>query len=35
MNVKAFNLIKNKNKAKKMKRHILCDCKFKLNPYNR
>ena len=28
---KAFNMITNKNKAKKMTEHISCDCKYKLN----
>ena len=29
--VKAFNTITNKNKAKAMTEHILCDCKCKFN----
>ena len=31
INVKAFNLITNKNEAKTMAEHISCDCKCKLN----
>ena len=31
INVKAFNIIKNKNKDKLMVKHISCDCKCKLN----
>ena len=30
-NVKAFNMITNKSKAKTMKKHISYDCKFKFN----
>ena len=31
INVKAFNMIKNKNEAKAMTEHISCDCKCKFN----
>ena len=31
INVKAFNMITNKNKDKTMTKHISCDFKFKLN----
>ena len=31
INVKAFNVIANKNKAKALTEHILCDCKCKFN----
>ena len=31
VNVKAFNTKTNKNEAKKMIKHILCDCKCKFN----
>ena len=31
VNVKAFNMITNKNEAKAMKEHISCDCKYKFN----
>ena len=31
INVKVFNMIGNKNKAKIMTKYILCDCKCKLN----
>ena len=31
MNVKAFNMITNKDKAKAMTEHISCDCKCKIN----
>ena len=31
INVKAFNMITNKNKDKTMAKHISCDCKCKLN----
>ena len=31
INVKAFNMIPDKNEAKAMTNHILCDCKSKLN----
>ena len=31
INVKAFNMITNKNQAKAMAKHILCDYKCKLN----
>ena len=31
INVKAFNMITNKNEAKTMKKHISCDCKCKFN----
>ena len=30
-NVKAFNMITNKNEAKAMTEHISCDCKCKFN----
>ena len=30
-NVKSFNVITNKNEAKTMAKHILCDCKCKFN----
>ena len=29
INVKAFNMIKNKNEAETMTKHISCDCKCK------
>ena len=31
INVKAFNMITNKDEAKAMREHISCDCKCKLN----
>ena len=31
VNVKAFNMITNKNEAKVMTEHIPCDCKCKFN----
>ena len=31
VNVKAFNIIKNKNEAETMAKHISCDCKCKFN----
>ena len=31
INAKVFNIITNKNKAKTMTKHILCDCKCKFN----
>ena len=31
INVKAFNMIINKNEAKSMKKHISCDCKCKFH----
>ena len=31
INVKVFNMITNKNEAKTIKKHILCDCKCKFN----
>ena len=31
INIKAFNMIINKNKAKVMTEHISCDCKWKFN----
>ena len=31
VNVKAFNMITNKNETKGMTGHILCDCKCKFN----
>ena len=31
INVKAFNMITNKNEAKAMTEHISCDCKCKFN----
>ena len=31
INVKAFNMITNKNEAKAMTKHISCDCKCKFN----
>ena len=31
INVKAFNMITNKNEAKALIEHISCDCKFKFN----
>ena len=31
INVKAFNMIINRNGAKTLLKHILCDCKFKFN----
>ena len=31
MNMKGFNMITNKNKAKTMTKHISCDCKSKFN----
>ena len=31
INVKAFNMLTNKNEAKTMTKHISCDCKCKLN----
>ena len=31
INVKVFNMITNKNKAKIMKKHISCDSKYKFN----
>ena len=31
INVKAFNMITNKIEAKKMTKHIACDCKCKFN----
>ena len=31
MNIKAFNMITNKNEAKAMTEHISCDSKCKLN----
>ena len=31
INVKSFNIITNKNEAKAITEHILCDCKCKLN----
>ena len=31
INVKAFNIITNKNEAKTMAKHISCDCKCKFN----
>ena len=31
INVKAFNMIANKNEAKAMTEHISCDCKFKFS----
>ena len=31
INVKVFNMITNKNYAKAMAKHILCDCKCKFN----
>ena len=31
INVKAFNIITNKNEAKTMPKHISCDCKCKFN----
>ena len=31
INVKAFNMITNKNEAKTMRKHNPCDCKCKLN----
>ena len=31
INVKAFNMITNKNEAKATKEHISCDCKYKFN----
>ena len=31
INVKAFKMIANKNKAKTMTKHIPCDCKCKFN----
>ena len=31
INVKAFNMITNKDEAKAMMEHISCDCKFKFN----
>ena len=31
INVKQFNMITDKIKAKKMTKHILCDCKIKIN----
>ena len=31
INLKAFNMIKSKNEAKTMTKHISCDCKFKFN----
>ena len=31
INVKAFNRITEKNEAKPMTEHILCDCKYKFN----
>ena len=31
INVKAFNMITNKNEAKTMTKHISCDCKCKFN----
>ena len=31
LNIKAFNMIINKNEAKAMTKHISCDCKFKFN----
>ena len=31
INVKAFNMITNKNEAKAMTEHISCDCKSKFN----
>ena len=30
-NIKAFNMITNKDEAKAMREHISCDCKCKLN----
>ena len=35
INVKAFNMITNKNKAKTMTKHISCDCKCKFNSTTR
>ena len=31
INIKVFNMITNKNEAKTMTKHILCDCKCKFN----
>ena len=31
INVKAFNMVTNKNEAKAMTKHISCDCKYKCN----
>ena len=31
INIKAFNMITNKNEAKTMTKHISCDCKWKFN----
>ena len=31
VNVKAYNIVTNKNKAKTMEKHITCDCKCKFN----
>ena len=31
INVKAFNLVTNKNEAKAMTEHVSCDCKCKFN----
>ena len=31
INIKVFNMITNKNEAKTIKKHILCDCKCKFN----
>ena len=31
INIKAFNMITNKNEAKAMTEHISCDCKRKFN----
>ena len=31
INVKVFNIIKNKNEVKAMAKHISCDCKYKFN----
>ena len=31
INVRAFNMITNKNEPKAMTEHVLCDCKFRFN----
>ena len=35
INIKAFNMITNTNEAKKMAKHISCDCKCKFNSKKR